>query len=183
MKQNFKIFIFTYFFLFPGISFFQEIDDSHTRTIYDFYSDEHNSGKWQGYAFLLPSDIDMSAQTKITKKLLVLNQTGLYIEDTIYFNPINFCFICDFEENLPCSVVKFQRMFSSNFKKFEKTVQTLTNAKHIQDVGEQCMVLHVSFEKTRIEPYVICLHVLGQGANLKMAVKKICFIINSDNFS
>lgn len=175
MKQNLNFFIFTCIFLLHGISICQEIDDSHTRTIYDFYSDEHNLGKWQGYVFFLPSDIDLSAQTEITKKLLVLNETGLYIEDTIYFNPINFCFICDFEENLPCSVIKFQRMFSSNFKNFEKNVQTLTNAKSIQDAGDQCMVLHVSFEKTRIEPYVICLYVLGQGANLKIAVKKLVF--------
>jgi len=170
MKQNNLKTAISFLLLFQIliISVCQDSPDTHTRTIYDFYSDEHEVGKWQGYSFFLSPD--MSADGEISKKMLVLNETGLYIEDTIYFKPISFNFLCDFEENLPCSVVKFQKMFSSNYDSFVHNMNLFINKTNIQDQGDQCMVLHISADKVLLVPYLICLYVTGQGANLKSAV-------------
>jgi len=145
-----------------------ECQDSQTRTIYDFYVDKHDEGKWEGYSYFLAPE--MSAEGDIPKRYLTLNESGLIIEDTVTFQPLSFNFICDFEENLPCSVVQFKKMFQRKFESFVKNIELLINKTKIADIGDQCMVLHVREESGYMKPHLICLYVQEQGVNLKSAV-------------
>ena len=145
-----------------------DCQDTHTRTIYDFYADNHDQGKWEGYAYFLTPE--MSAEGDIQKKYLTLNESGLIIDDTDIFPPLSFNFICDYEENLPCSVVQFKKMFQTKFESFVKNIELLINKTKIEDIGDQCMVLHVRLIDGTVKPLLFCLYVMEQGVNLKSAV-------------
>lgn len=155
-------------FIIQKSSFSQEI---HTRTIYDFYSDEHELGKWKGYVYFLGPLL--GAEGDIPLKSLIMNETGLYIENEIFFKINSFNFICDYEENIPCSVVQFKKMFAFYYSNFIKNVDLLISKKNIADTGDQCMIIQVretESEEKKIIPYLICLYVSDQGFNLKTAV-------------
>ena len=174
MKQ--KFWNLTLFNIFQAVLFlfFHQIacQDPHTRTIYDFYTDEHEKGKFQGYCYYLNPSI--SAQEKNPLQLLTLKESGLMIGDSpsIFILPSSFNFICDYEENLPCSVVQFKKMFARYHKEFTKNIDLLINYTNILDSGDQCMILH-STNRTSLTPHLICLYIPEQVVNLKFAVNLI----------
>ena len=170
MKQKFhNLTIFSFFYAVFFFFFIKSAcQDTQTRTIYDFYSDQHDLGRWQGYAYYLYPDL--SAKGDIGLKKLIINETALLMEDVGQFAPHSFTFICDYEENLPCSVAQFKKMFGSNFKDFGQNIDILLNKTNIVDSGDQCIVLHIR-QNSSLIPYLICLYVSEQGVNLKSAVK------------
>lgn len=151
----------------------------HTRTIFDFYSDEHDSGKWKGYAYFLSPNLNSEKDPSLN--MLILNESGLTIDDRIHLNSNSFLFICDFEENLPCSVTQFKKMFSQYFEKFIKNIDIMIKKANMEESGDQCMILHTRDinQNNKIIPYLICLYVSEQGVNLKFAVRQnFFFFIN-----
>lgn len=166
--MKYKMFSILSFYLIIFFSQRSFSQDTQTRTIYDFYSDDHENGRWKGYSYFLTPLI--SSEGEISLKFLEANETGIYIEDNV-FTPNQFIFACDYDENLPCSVVQFKKMFNVYYESFIKNIDLLINKKNIADSGDQCLVLQIrQGEKSAIYPYLLCINIEGQGINLKSAV-------------
>lgn len=162
--------IFSLFFIFLISCFLYQVSSQETlsRTIYDFYSDNHESGRWKGYAYFLSPLL--SAQGEIPLKPLEVNKTGIYIDGNI-FQPDELIFPCDPDEILPCSLVTFKKLFSSYYESFLKNIDLLINKKNIVDSGNQCLILQIRKSiSSLIFSYLICSNIEGQGINLKSAV-------------
>lgn len=144
------------------LNFFSLITSQSSRTIYNEFLNDKEEGIWKGYSYYLNPKLSEEGIKGIHIYNLTLNQSGIYVENIVYLNSLLFSFNCNYEEDLPCSIVQFKKDYGEYYPKFIEDFSEIMKLDTIENKGEQCMILQILKEKI-FEPHFFCIYAKGQG--------------------